>query len=87
MSLSLGEKIFYVIIILAIILSNPPILNIVNEYCKTHPLTLSFPTFWLYLEIVWTIVIVSFAIAALKIEKWRKIEERVEKIFLKKEVK
>lgn len=87
MSLSLGEKIFYAITILAIILSNPPILNIVNEYCKTHPLTLGFPTFWLYLEIVWTIVIVSFAIAALKIEKWRKIEERVEEIFLKKEVK
>ncbi|MCD6114527.1 MAG: hypothetical protein J7J78_04440 [Thermoprotei archaeon] len=86
MSLSLGEKIFYIIIILAIILSNPPILNIVNEYCKTHPLTLGFPTFWLYLEIVWTIVIVAFAIAAIKIEKWRNIEEKIEKILSGKEV-
>lgn len=86
MSLSLGEKIFYTIVILALIASNPPVLSLVNEYCKVHPLTLGVPTFWLYLEIVWTIVIISFVIAALKIEKWEKIEERVEKIFLKKEV-
>jgi len=86
MSLSLGEKIFYTIVILAIIASNPPILNLVNEYCKDHPLTWGIPTFWLYLEIIWTIVIVSFVIAAFKIEKWKRIEEKVEEI-LRKEVR
>lgn len=82
--MSLGEKIFYIIIILALIASNPPILSFVNEYCRTHPLTLGIPTFWLYLEIIWTIVIVSFVIAAFKIEKWKEIEEKVKKVFEEK---
>ena len=86
MGLSLGEKIFYAIVILAIIASNPPVLNFVNEYCEAHPLTWGVPTFWLYLEIVWTIVIASFAIAAFKVEKWKRIEEKIEEIILKKEV-
>ena len=86
MGLSLGEKIFYAIVILAIIASNPPVLSFVNEYCEAHPLTWGVPTFWLYLEIVWTIVIASFAIAAFKVEKWKRIEEKIEEIILKKEV-
>jgi len=86
MGLSLGEKIFYTIVVLAIIASNPPILSFVNEYCEAHPLTWGVPTFWLYLEIVWTIVIASFAIAAFKVEKWKRIEEKIEEIILKKEV-
>jgi len=85
--MSLGEKIFYIIVILAILLSNPPILNFVNEYCKMHPLTLGVPTFWLYLEVIWSIVIISFAIAALKIESWKRLDEIVEKALSEKEVK
>jgi hypothetical protein len=80
--MTLGEKVLITIVIIAIILSNPPILNIVNEYCKTHPLTLGFPTLWLYLEIIWTIVIISFAIAALKIKKWKELDERVKMVIL-----
>jgi|GEM_PF-1150701 len=80
--MTLGEKVLITIVIIAIILSNPPILNIVNEYCKTHPLTLGLPTLWLYLEIIWTIVIISFAIAALKIKKWKELDERVKMVIL-----
>jgi hypothetical protein len=80
--MTLGEKVLITIVIIAIILSNPPILNIVNEYCKTHPLTLGFPTLWLYLEVIWTIVIISFAIAALKIKKWGELDERVKRVIL-----
>ena len=67
-----GEKIFFFIILIALILSNPPVLIYVNNYCKTHPLTLGLPTFWVYLTSVWSIVILAFAIAAWKIEAWNK---------------
>ncbi|RLF82209.1 hypothetical protein DRN44_04515 [Thermococci archaeon] len=67
-----GEKIFFFIVLVALILSNPPVLTYVNNYCKTHPLTLGLPTFWVYLTSVWTVVIVAFGIAAWKLEAWNK---------------
>lgn len=67
-----GEKIFFLIVLVALILSNPPVLSYVNNYCTTHPLTLGLPTFWVYLTSVWTVVIIAFGIAAWKLEAWNK---------------
>lgn len=58
------EKILVVVVFIAILLSNPPILNYVNEYCKKSLLTFGVPTLWLYLTLIWSAVIVVFAITA-----------------------
>ncbi|MCS7108869.1 MAG: hypothetical protein RMH77_07360 [Sulfolobales archaeon] len=58
------EKILVVAIIAAILLSNPPILTYVNEYCKTSLLTYGVPTLWLYLTSIWGAVVVLFIITA-----------------------
>lgn len=69
MTLAPTEKILIVATLIAIILSNPPILNYVNEYCKVNPLTFGLPTLWLYLTLIWSIVIVLFVVTAVKTKK------------------
>ncbi len=63
------EKVLVVVVIAAILLSNPPILNYVNDYCKTALLTFGVPTLWLYLTTIWSVVILMFIITAVTVKE------------------
>lgn len=70
--LSKGEKIFYTIIIIALLMVNPPILNIINGYAKTNPLMLGYPTLWIWLQFWYGVVVAAFLVGVLKIANWKK---------------
>lgn len=72
MKLSKGEKIVYSILILSLIMINPPILNLVNNYAKENPLIWNFPTLWLWLQLWYIVAITAFLIGAIKIKSWKK---------------
>ncbi len=60
------EKTVLIATVIALFFTNPPFLNIVNSYCKSNPLTIGWPTIWIYLTGVWTVVIVIFGIMVSK---------------------
>lgn len=72
MRLSKGEKIVYVILIISLIMLNPPFINLVNNYAKNKPLTMNFPTLWLWLQLWYTVSIAAFLVGAIKINNWKK---------------
>ena len=72
MRLSKGEKIAYTLLILSLIMVNPPVLNLVNNYVKDNPLTWNFPTLWLWLQLWYAVAVVTFLIGAIKIKNWKK---------------
>ena len=67
---SFGEKVFYFVMLVSLLMTNPPVLTMVNDYCKVNPLTWSFPTMWLWLEAWYCVMIVDFLIAAFTIRAW-----------------
>jgi hypothetical protein len=69
--MSKGEKIFWLVVIAMLLANNPPIINLISSYAKDHPLILGFPTLWLWLEIWYLLVIITFALGAWKIKAWR----------------
>ena len=80
--MSSGEKIFWLIIIVTIVMVNPPLLIGINNYCKAHLLTLGVPTFWLWLEIWYLIGSSAFLIGAWKLRSWKgeEIEDRIKRV-------
>ncbi|SKC36769.1 hypothetical protein [Maledivibacter halophilus] len=72
MKISKGEKVIYSIFILCLIMLNPPVLNIANNYAKTKPLTFNFPTLWIWLQIWYLVAIITFLVGAIKIKNWKK---------------
>lgn len=68
--LSKGEWVFYIILVISVLMVNPPILGVVNQYCIANPLTFSYPTLWLWLEFWYVVMIVDFVVAAVKIKRW-----------------
>lgn len=72
MKRSKGEVIIYIILILSLIMVNPPVLNLVNNYVKMKPLTFGYPTLWLWLQLWYIIAIITFLIGAIKLKSWRK---------------
>lgn len=72
MKISKGEKKVYAILIISLIMLNPPVLNIVNNYAKTKPLTWNYPTLWLWLQLWYLIAIITFLLGAIKIDNWKK---------------
>ena len=46
----LGLLWFYIILMLSVLMVNPPILPFVNTYCAAHPMTFGWPTLFLWLE-------------------------------------
>ena len=61
---------FYLILIVGILMVNPPILNLVNQYCIDNPLTFGWPTLFLWLEFWYAIMIIDFLVGVLKIKNW-----------------
>ncbi len=72
MKISKAEKIIYFIFIISLIMVNPPVLNLVNNYSKTKPLTWGYPTLWLWLQLWFLISIIAFLIGAIKLDNWKK---------------
>lgn len=72
MKLSLGEKIVYAIFILVLIMVNPPVLNLVNNYALQQPFTLGWPTLLVWLDFWYVVAIAAFLIGILKIKSWKK---------------
>ena len=68
--ISRGEIAFYVIIVLSLIMVNPPILGMINRYAMANPLTFRLPTIWVWLQFWYTLMIVSFLVAAIRIKRW-----------------
>ncbi len=79
MKISKGEKIIYFIFIISLIMVNPPVLGLVNNYAKINPLTWGYPTLWLWLQLWYLIAIVAFLIGAIKLGNWQKEYEEGDK--------
>lgn len=72
-----GERILYVILLITLVMVNPPIINLVNDYAKENPLIMNYPTLWIWLQLWYLIGIIAFLVAALKIGNWNKEYEEV----------
>ncbi|MCI1958525.1 MAG: hypothetical protein LKJ25_02755 [Clostridia bacterium] len=72
MKLSKGEKILCSVFILVLIMVNPPVINIVNDYCINNPIMSGWPTMLIWLNLWYIVAIVAFLIGALKIKTWKK---------------
>ena len=72
MKLSTNEKAVYAIFLLVLIMVNPPIVNIVSDYAKTHPFVLGWPTLLVWLN-AWSIIaLIDFLVGVLTIRSWKK---------------
>ena len=65
-----GLMCFYIILIVAVLMVNPPIVYLFNSYCAAHPLTFGWPTMFIWLEFWYTVMVVDFIVAALKLKAW-----------------
>ncbi|MCJ7690652.1 MAG: hypothetical protein MUO60_15240 [Clostridiaceae bacterium] len=72
MKLSRNEKFVYGVFILVLIMINPPILNIVNSYVLENPLTLGWPTMFIWLEFWYLVAIIDFFVGIITIKSWKK---------------
>lgn len=72
MKSSRNEKFVYGVFILVLIMVNPPILNIVNSYVLENPLTLGWPTMFVWLEFWYLAAIIDFFVGVITIESWKK---------------
>ena len=68
--MSLPHKMFYAILVFAMVMVNPPVLYWVNDYCVVHPLTFGWPTMFLWLEFWFTVMIADFVWAGLRLKAW-----------------
>jgi hypothetical protein len=78
MRISRGEIIFYAIIIISVIMVNPPIMWMVNRHAMENPLTFNFPTIWLWLQFWYFVMIASFLISAIYLKRWRCFQDAKE---------
>jgi len=76
--ISRGEIIFYIIIVFSVIMVNPPIIGIVNQYTIQNPLTFNFPTLWIWLQFWYVVMIISFLISAIKLKRWSCFQDNKE---------
>lgn len=72
MKISKGEKIVYGIFIFVLIMVNPPIINLFNNYCIKNPLTFGWPTMLIWLNFWYAVAVIAFLIGVLKIKSWKK---------------
>lgn len=65
-----GTLAFYIILVIGVLMVNPPILPIVNDFCVAHPLMGGWPTLFLWLEFWYVVMIVDFLVAAFRLKAW-----------------
>ncbi len=78
MKKSKGELLFYIVMIVSVLMVNPPILSFVNDYCVENPLMFQYPTMWLWLEFWFVVMIIDFVIAAFKLKSWNCSQDQKE---------
>jgi hypothetical protein len=61
---------FYLILIVSILMVNPPIVYWINDYCVAHPITFGWPTMFLWLEFWYVVMVIDFIVAAVKLKAW-----------------
>lgn len=64
------RKLFFLILIIAIVMVNPPVVYWVNDYCIANPITCGWPTMFWWLEFWFVVMIIDFAVAAWKLPEW-----------------
>ena len=80
-----GSFWFYLVLVISVIMVNPPIVYMVNDYCVQHPLTAGWPTMFLWLEFWFTVMVVDFVIAAWKLKEWDCHQDQKEIVPVKRE--
>ena len=53
-----GTLWFYIVLVVSVLMVNPPILPVINDFCTVHPLTWGWPTLFLWL------------VAAIRLKAW-----------------
>ena len=76
--MSKGTIAFYVILVVSVLMVNPPIVYWVNDYCVQHPITFGWPTMFLWLELWYTVMVVDFLVAAIKLKAWNCHQDKKE---------
>ena len=61
---------FYVVLVVSVLMVNPPILPFVNRFCEANPITIGWPTLFLWLEFWYGVMIVDFLVGAIKLKAW-----------------
>ena len=69
---------FYLILVVSVLMVNPPILYWFNEYCIDHPLTFGWPTMYVWLEFCYVVMIVDFLFCAWKLKSWDCTQDKKE---------
>jgi hypothetical protein len=70
--MSYGEKVFYLVLVVSLIMVNPPVLTRVNEYAAANLLTGGYPTLWFWLQVWYGVMILDSLLGAIFIASWRK---------------
>lgn len=65
-----GHKLFYAVLIVSVLMVNPPIVFWFNHYCVEHPLLFGWPTMYIWLEFWFLVMIADFIVAAYKLKAW-----------------
>jgi hypothetical protein len=77
-NLSKGTILFYVVLVISVLMVNPPIVYLVNDYCVANPITFGWPTMFLWLELWYTVMVVDFLVAAIKLKAWNCHQDKKE---------
>lgn len=70
MKKSKGTLWFFLILVVSVLMVNPPIVYLFNDYCVENPITFGWPTMFLWLEFWYTVMVVDFIVAAIKLKAW-----------------
>jgi len=61
---------FYVILVVSVLMVNPPILPLINKLCVANPIIFGWPSMYLWLELWYGIMIIDFVVAAVALKPW-----------------
>ena len=75
---------FYLILVVSVLMVNPPILYWFNEYCIDHPITLGWPTMYVWLEFWYVVMIADFLFCAWKLKCWDCSQDKKEIVPMKR---
>ena len=65
-----GTLWLYIVLVVSVLMVNPPILPVINDFCTVHPLTWGWPTLFLWLEFWYVVMIIDFLVAAIRLKAW-----------------
>lgn len=60
-------------------MTNPPIIGLVSDYSADNPITFGFPTFWLWLQVWYGLMLILLIVFAIWMPSWRsdRLEEEI----------